>query len=347
MRRLRAAAAVAALVFVAAACGGGSKHAKNGTMSFTAGDHVSAVTTKPKPRVFPRAPLTGLPDPTGQSQHRPALTVKIENLALSHPQTGIDAADLVYEEVVECNITRLAAIFQSRVPAVIGPVRSVRNTDQALVRTLRGIFVYSGGAPISIRSIETAPVVLFDESRAGDAMYRDPSRGRPHNLYLRAPQLYAKATNAVGPPLPQFTYGTVRGGRPATHVVVQMSNDASFNVVWDWDATSHLWLRSVHGHPDVTTSGARLGFANVIIHPVHYGPRLGGQCGDEGAQADLQSTTPVTILTGGKAVTAQWSQPDLAQPGVLRDARGARVALTPGATWIELPKPDEPVTITP
>ena len=54
------------------------------------------------------------------------MSVKVENTEAARPQTGIDQADVVYEEVVEGDITRFVAMFNSTVPAVIGPVRSVR-----------------------------------------------------------------------------------------------------------------------------------------------------------------------------------------------------------------------------
>jgi hypothetical protein len=325
-------------VLVAAACGGGGGKAKSPTTSApgkSSTTRVPPTTAKPKPVL---APLTGLPDPTRGVLTRPALTVKIENLPLSHPQTGIDYADVVYEEVVECNITRLAAIFQSHVPPVAGPVRSVRNTDQALVRPLQGIFVYSGGAPISVQSIQTAPVKLFDESSAGNAMYRDPARVRPHNLYVRPPDIYAMAKDAVGPPPAMFKYGAPAGGTPATHALVRLGNDSTFDVTWDYDAVHRRWLRGYHGQPDKTVDGSQLSFANVIIHPVQYINRLGGACGDEGAQADLQAPATVTVLTRGRAIQAHWSQPDPNQPGTLTTASGAPLKLTPGPTWIELPK---------
>ena len=84
----------------------------------------------------------------------------------------------MYEEVVEGGITRLAAIFNSHAPDRVGPVRSVRKTDQSIVWPIGGIFAYSGGAPYAIDSINTAPVVQLDETRAGPLMFRDHSRRR-------------------------------------------------------------------------------------------------------------------------------------------------------------------------
>ncbi len=105
--------------------------------------HTSETTTSV---VYQSAPLTGLPDISGDAAMRPALTIKIENTPDAMPQWGITKADDVYEEIVNGGITRLAAVFNSSAPTQIGPVRSVRPTDTQIVYPLGGIFAYSGGA---------------------------------------------------------------------------------------------------------------------------------------------------------------------------------------------------------
>jgi len=105
----------------------------------------TTTTTKPVPK-YSNAPLTGLVDPSGSALTRSALTVKIENTPEALPQWGVDQADVVYEEIVNGGITRLAAIFNSQAPTKVGPVRSVRPTDTQVVWPLGGIFAYSGGA---------------------------------------------------------------------------------------------------------------------------------------------------------------------------------------------------------
>src|ERR1019366_3218028 len=124
----------------------------------------STTTTVP----VPVAPLTGLPDPGGSALHRPALTVKIENTPEALPQWGIEDADVVYEEIVNGGITRLAAIFNSLAPVKVGPVRSVRPTDTQVVWPIGGIFAFSGGAPYAVASIGTVPSLkLVNETSAG------------------------------------------------------------------------------------------------------------------------------------------------------------------------------------
>ena len=52
------------------------------------------------------------------TQNRPALVVKIDNHPEARPQTGLNQADVVYEEEVE-GITRFFAVFQSATDAAI------------------------------------------------------------------------------------------------------------------------------------------------------------------------------------------------------------------------------------
>src|SRR5438309_8082921 len=96
-----------------------------------------------RPCPLPTWPLSGVA--SGPVTARPALAVKIENSIDARPQTGLNSADLVYEEVVEGGITRFCAVFQSTVPPQVGPVRSVRPMDASIAGPLHGILAFSGG----------------------------------------------------------------------------------------------------------------------------------------------------------------------------------------------------------
>ena len=75
----------------------------------------------------------------------PILAVKIDDTAPAHPQAGLEDADIVYIEQVEGGLTRLAAIFSSKIPPVIGPVRSARISDLDILQQFgRVAFAYSG-----------------------------------------------------------------------------------------------------------------------------------------------------------------------------------------------------------
>jgi hypothetical protein len=290
---------------------------------------VATTTTLPPPT----APLTGLPDPSGTALTRSALTVKIENTPEALPQWGIDQADVVYEEIVNGGITRLAAIFNSQAPTKVGPVRSVRPTDTQVVWPLGGIFAFSGGAPYAIDSIETAPVKLVDESSAGVAMFRDPDLEAPHNLFASAPLLFAfKGTPTPPPALFTYRSATTKAvGTLVSKFVVPFPS--IYPVTWTWDATTKSWDRTLFGMSDVTGTGVRESPQNVIVMFVNYVNGIG----TENSYADLQGSGTADVFSDGREVAGTWSRgSSMADVIQYHNVAGATIALTPGQTWVEL-----------
>ena len=58
-------------------------------------------------------------------KHRP-LGIMIENHQESRPQSGLNAADVIYESVAEGGITRYLAVYYCNDAGIVGPVRSAR-----------------------------------------------------------------------------------------------------------------------------------------------------------------------------------------------------------------------------
>lgn len=317
------------LVIVAIVVMSGAATSVSGAVSTTTTSSSTTARTADHRRI---AALTGLPDPTAVTKRRSALTIKIDNTPQAHPQYGIDRADVVYEEIVEGGITRLAAIFNSRLPTKVGPVRSVRRTDREIVFPIRGIFAFSGGAPYAVQSIETAPVKLIDESNAGAAMFRDPTRPAPHNLFANAVALMKEGGKVYSPPA-LFTYVSMNAapvGAPVGYFTVNF--EAGFAVSYQWDGKAHDWLRSIFGAPDVTATGVRVAPTNVIVMDVKY---IGG-VGVEGSYAQLVGSGPVEVFSDGRLQRGLWHRSSIRRTTAYRTRSGKVIALRPGQTWVEL-----------
>lgn len=331
MRRHSAVVAAAVLIVALAACGGSGGH--------TAKKRVAPTT--PKPTV---APLTGLPDPSGQTLQRPALSVKIENTPEARPQTNLETADVVFEEVTEGEITRFVAVYNSTIPDVIGPIRSVRAMDPDIVTPLGGIFAYSGGIPESVNLIRQAPGVnSLDESQAGSAMFRDKSKKAPHNLYGHGQDLLAKGGQPV-PVRPLFSYADAGGafnGDPVAQVDIGFKQ--GYGVTYTFDAASRTWKRSYGLTPHTAASGQQIAPTNVIVQFV-------GCCvpSPEGGAYQTVGQGQAWVLSDGKIVRGQWTRSDRSQPTQYVDASGAPIKLLPGRTWVEFvpASPDYPVNVT-
>ena len=327
-----------AAVAVLAACSSGGKGAAPVTTATSTTALLTTTTAAPSP-----APLTGLPQPDQDKLRRPALTVKIENAPDARPQAGLDAADVVYEEMVEGGLTRFLAVFQSRDADPVGPVRSVRPVDPDLVTPINGLFAYSGGIPAFVNAIRRAPVTLVGFDEFTKAYVKRKGKAAPHNIYSSTGSLYAgrkKGDKGDVAPQPLFHYlapgqAAATGAVPATHVEVTFpGND---RVVWDFDATASLWRRSEFGSPHTLESGAQVSVPNLILETVPY--RNTGQrdpAGNPVPAAAVIGTGDSVVLVAGNAYKGHWSKPSPAAVPGYTDASGSPVMLTPGQTWVML-----------
>jgi len=268
--------------------------------------------------------------------------VKIDNIAAARPQTGIDKADVVYEELTE-GITRLVVVFHSQDAETIGPVRSVRPADPTIVTPLGGVLAFSGGSPAAVDTAREAPVTLVTEGDT-DVMYRRRGRSAPHNLYTSGQGLYAKAPpEAKAPPaLADFLRDgrpfNPSGATPAAHLSLVPA--PYITAGYDWDGAAGTWKRTTDGRPHLLEGGQQVAPTTVIVQYTPYSTFVHDA---KVRYPEVVGSGDALILAGGMAVTAQWSKPS---PGdVTRfTAGGAPIALPPGQTWVHLVAPGSPVT---
>lgn len=333
MRRRSFVAVVAALALVAAACGGGDKKASPTTSSSA---DIPTTTLPPEP-----AFLTGLPQPDRKKQDRPSLVVKIDNAPEARPQAGLDAADVVFEEVVEGGIVRFLAVFHSKDADAVGPVRSVRPVDPEIVTPLGGLFAYSGGTKPFVAAIKKAPVTLVGFDELTKAYTKRKGRPAPHNLFTSTTELYKGAEDSAKPPPPLFTFLPtdqpfgVAGGSPLTHFSVQMGGPTKAG--WDWDAGVGVWRRLTNGSPHTVDGGEQLGFANVIVQFVKYrNTSARDPSGAPVPTAEVIGSGEAWVLSGGRLVKAKWEKKNAAAITAYTDGAGQAIRLRPGTTWVSL-----------
>ena len=123
---------------------------------------------------------------------RPALAVKIDNYPAARPQSGLDKADVVFEEPVEGGITRYAAVFQCQDAPLVGPVRSARNIDIGILGQLgTPLLVHVGGIDPVLANIEASPLVNVDLRQLRLHRSRIPAgRVAPYATYSSTAQLW-------------------------------------------------------------------------------------------------------------------------------------------------------------
>ena len=290
------------------------------------------------PVLPPTWPLTGI---EGDVAQRPALAVKIENTAAARPQTGLEQADVVWETIVEFEVSRFVAIFHSQVPAEVGPVRSVRPMDPLIVAPLHGLIVYSGGQPGILALIAASGAQAISNDAGAPGLYRIKTRPAPHNVY-GSPQTFWGQADADHQAAPgeQFVFArsleaasAVAAGSPTTTLSLHLS--AASNPSWSWDGTA--WLRSEGTAPAMAASGARLSATNVVtITADHPNTDFGAQGGAPVPTYTLVGSGDAVVASGGKTLAARWQKDAQDTPLKLVAADGSPVTLAPGNTWVEL-----------
>ena len=277
-------------------------------------------------------PLTGL-DVSGEDaavQNHPVMVVKIDNSHSSAPQEGLDAADLVVEELVEGGSTRLAAFFYSDIPDVVGPVRSMRASDIGIVSPVGATVVTSGAAAVTINRIKDAGIEFFAEGSEG--FFRDSGRSAPYNLMTHLQETTAAAsTDEEGRPVDYLPWGDAKdlpAGQPA----------ATLNAIFSGGHTSTWHFKGGQYVNDNSNADPAAQFPadTILVLRVQVGDAgYTDPAGNPVPETKLEGTGPAMIFHGGRLVRGTWSKDDLVSPIILSTKAG-ELTVPAGHTWIEL-----------
>ncbi|GIG22205.1 hypothetical protein Cch01nite_29290 [Cellulomonas chitinilytica] len=294
----------------------------------------------PAPVVPPTWPLTGV---AGEPAARAALAVKIENTAVARPQTGLEQTDVVWETIVEFDVSRFIAVFHSQVPAEVGPIRSVRPMDPVILAPMHGLLAFSGGQPGILALVQASGVQMISHDAGAPGMYRTKDRAAPHNVY-GTPQTFWDQADADHQAAPgeQFLFArsadqaaAAVAGTPAGTLSFHLS--PASNPSWSWDAATGTWLRSEGTVPATARSGARLSAVNVVsITADHPNTEFGAQGGAPVPTYTLVGSGDGVVASGGRTVAVRWQKDSQDAPMRLLLPDGRPANLAPGNTWVEL-----------
>jgi hypothetical protein len=292
----------------------------------------------------PAFPLTGRPAPDHAAVARAAVTVKIDNAPQARPQAGIEHADVIYEELTE-GITRLVAVFHSTDVEVLGPVRSVRPADPAIVTPLGGVLAFSGGSPPADALARASPLTIVTEADT-EAMYRRPGRGAPFNLYTSTAALRSRAPAGTPPPPPLAPFlpagAAFSGPDSAPAGQIRLVPAPFLTAAYDWDPAAGVWRRFTDGLPHLLESGLQVSPTTVILQ---FAPYVTFIPDPIVTYPEVVGTGEAWVLTGGVVVRGTWSKPSPTEPTVYAGPAGEPLALPQGQTWVHLLAPGAPVEV--
>ncbi|MGW6645523.1 DUF3048 domain-containing protein [Streptomyces iakyrus] len=269
------------------------------------------------------------PSATGPS----ALAVKIDNAAAARPHTGVDAADVVYAEQVEGGLSRLMAVYATRLPETVGPVRSARESDLELLRQFhRPTLAFSGAQTKLLPLIDKAPLRAETPGNAADAFFRGSGRPAPHNLYLRpgrvVPEVPGQAALTTG-----FRYGPAPGGGTATDSRTVRYPAARFT--FTWSDSRDRWLVGMDGAPATTADGKPMTAATVVVQYVKVRESAFRDfLGNNTPYTETVGSGRATVLRDGRAWDVDWKREKATDGTSFTTGDGAPVNFAKGQVWV-------------
>lgn len=292
-----------------------------------------------EPQVPATWPLTGEELPEGKSAEltHPVLVAKIDNTSNSSPQMGLGKADLVFEEMVEGRMTRLAAFFYSELPTEVGPIRSMRATDIGIVSPADGVLVTSGAAPDTKARLARAGVEFLEEGE--DGISRDSSRSSMYSVMADFKAL-AKGTKAdAARPDDYFVFGAPEDlpqGKPAK----------SFDVNFGNHTTSWAFANGTYANENTFAGqGDEFAATNILVIRVKVvDAGYKDMAGNFVPESVFKGKGKAQLFHGGKMIDATWEKDGLSGALTLQ-AGGNELKVPVGRTWVEL-LPDEDAEVT-
>jgi hypothetical protein len=300
-------------------------------------------------------PLTGMPL-AGANPGRRGLNVRIDNSIPARPHYGTSQADMIFEMLVEGNITRYSAIFQSQDPGTLGSIRSARVSDRYVTPMIRGAVVYSGA------TIEETDMIRRDAAAGGyydinasyvnAGFYRISSRPVPYNLFTSSDAV-RDALNRLpggGDPVavPRWDFlknpdhAVTAGGFGASIAATTLTIPyrAGATVRYDYDGTTRTYARyqdngGMQREVDAA-NGVPIAARNlVVIHTDIWQTTINEDIFNSfGLDMNLVGEGQAEIFRDGRRLDGRWARATIYDAFHFYTKVGERVYLSPGQTWV-------------
>ncbi|MFJ7077214.1 DUF3048 domain-containing protein [Streptomyces sp. NPDC098781] len=278
-----------------------------------------------------RSTATG--DGESRAKSPAALAVKIDNARAARPHTGLNEADIVYVEQVEGGLSRLMAVYAQKLPKVVGPVRSARETDLELLGQFdRPVLAFSGAQSKLRPLIDGAPLEAAPPGKGSDAYFRGKARTSPHNLYLRPHRLMPKApgTSVL---TTGFRFGAAPAGGKATASQTVRYSAAAYT--FTWSKSRNRWLVAMDGKAAGTTDGKRVMAGTVVVQYVKvrksdYHDKLGHHT----PYTETVGSGKARVLRDGRVYDVKWKRPKTKDGTTFTTKDGKRMNFQHGQVWV-------------
>jgi len=282
------------------------------------------------------APLTG--EAVKEEITQRPIIVTINNHPAARPQSGLAAADIIYEMLAEGDVTRFLAVYQSELPENFGPVRSARSYFVDIAKGFDAFYVAHGYSPEAKSMLENNVIDNINGMNYDGTLFkRSKDRVAPHNSYITSENLL-KGAEKIGASMiysekvrQAFYEPDERGkiGIETSKVDIYYGNSEYFHNSYVYDHQNNHYGRQSAGvdTKDMLT-GEALSLANVLFFEMNH--RTIDNVGRQ--EIDLTSGGNAYVFQNGYMREVKWANIDGLPIAV--EESGELVKLVPGKSWV-------------
>lgn len=266
------------------------------------------------------------------------IVVSIDNHPRARWQAGISEAEIVYEVEAEAPFTRYLAVFQTKEPELIGPVRSARPYMIYLSLEYSSIFAHVGGSNEAFAKLKSLSVANVDGLYTSNMWrYNKTQKYAPHNLYTDIASLrkdadskgYKTDVEYVG-----YKFNDddtdLSSANLADYIKIVYNNHN--NTEYKYDEEKKLYIRYKDGEKHIDENNdIEITAKNIIIYTVdkkvldNEGRLYLGVVGKGSGQ----------YITNGKSIDITWSK-ESEKTATVFYSGDEELKLNPGNTWIQI-----------
>jgi len=278
--------------------------------------------------------------------HRLPLVVSIDDARVARPQSGFNAASIVWQAPADGYESRYLMVFQENDAPDIGPVRSGRIYLAHWAAELKAAFGHYGGDRITLKWTKANRGALFtdvDGIGAGNPAYhRISQRDAPHNAYTSSADLWTVAAKLGGAAtidpaihVRPFREDTAVAGHPASQTITVPYR--TVKVSYAYDPATNAYLRSLDGKAHVDAAdGKRVTARTVVVLYMDFRTDNTIEPGHNRPVLTYIGTGPATIFMEGVAVHGTWSKAKETAPTLILGPDGEELPLIRGRIFIQV-----------
>ncbi|MDD2577985.1 MAG: DUF3048 domain-containing protein [Candidatus Dojkabacteria bacterium] len=298
------------------------------------------------------SPLNGLlfsKNEMDEMKKRRPVAVMTNNHVEARPLSGLNSADIVIEANAESGITRLLAIYWSKAPEKVGPIRSLRQSYLEWASEYDPLLIYDGCAQTDNPKTNACGNVHTYSMRIIGTIgaWRSAEGGRvaPHNEYSSVKNAWSYGERVNWDNFPS-SFGKwefkkdadvkERGSKTVVRTLfhTRLSNGGLYDVIWRYDNSTNTYLREVGGKIDTDAeTNTQVSAKVVVIQEVNVTPS-----GDDKGRLITTTTGEgdAVILQDGKIQNGKWKKDSRTDRTKYYDSSGNIIKLNRGRIWISM-----------